>query len=225
MVQAPGFARQVDARLLRKAKGFAVLGKGLRSQQFPHMDKEGVAGIAEAVVKILQAMSRMLPAADASGNAFHRHAARTGKGALLGDYTFLQAHGAHAHLEYGAGVIGIAHRLVPPLFLQGVVVGLVLFILRQGIYLFAHLFVIDGERIVGVVIPLDRQTQDAAGIDVHHDGYRAVLDLILFDALLQVFFQDALHRLIDGQHQVITVFRTDELFVFKGHVSAQSVFR
>ncbi len=55
------------------------------------------------------------------------------------------------------------------------------------------------------------------------NGHGAVLHVELVHALCQVFFQDALHGLINGEHQVVAILGLHILLILKGHIGAQGI--
>src|SRR5699024_5591893 len=128
-----------------------VLGEGLAPQQLADVDGIGVAGVAQAIPEGLQAVAGVAPAVDGVIPAIHQHAAGAGVGGLLGDHALLQAHGVGAHFKHRAGIVGVGHGLVPPLFQLGIVEGLVLLLAGEGIYLGLQVLIVDGKGVVGVV--------------------------------------------------------------------------
>ena len=223
VVQGDSLAGKVDAGALGKAEGLPVLGEGLAPQQLADVDGVGVAGVAQAIPEGLQAVAGVAPAVDGVIPAIHQHAAGAGVGGLLGDHALLQAHGVSAHFKHRAGIVGVGHGLVPPLLQLGIVEGLVLLLAGEGIYLGLQVLIVDGKGVVGVVGGGGGQAQNGPGVHVHHNGHGAVLHVELVHALGQVFLQNALHSLINGEHQVVAVLGLHILLVFKGHIGAQGV--
>ena len=221
--QGGGLTGQVDAGAFGKAEGLSVFGEGFAPQQLADEDGIGVAGVAQAVPEGLQAVAGGPPAVNGIGPALHGDAAGAGVGGLLGDHALLQAHGVGTHLEHRAGVVGVRDSLVPPLLQLGLIEGRVLLVLGQGVDLGLQVLVVDGKGVVGVIGRGGGQAQNGPGVHVHHNGHGAVLYVELVHALCQVFFQDALHGLIDGEHQVVAILGLHILLILKGHIGAQGI--
>ena len=58
------------------------------------------------------------------------------------------------------------------------------------------------QRVIGVEVRLGGHGQDGTGLDVHHDGRAAVLDVVGRDGLVQVALRHLLDVHIQRQHQI-----------------------
>ena len=93
-------------------------------------------------------------------------------------------------------------------------------VVRHGVHLGPLGLVKDGERIVGVVIPLGRHRQNAAGVHVHDDHHAARQRIVVLHGAVQLFFRVVLDHLVDGEHQAVAVLGRVKAVVFIPHVPA-----
>ena len=60
----------------------------------------------------------------------------------------------------------------------------------------------DGIGIIGVELGLGGHAINGAGLDIHHNGAAAVLDIVILNGLGQLGFQNALDIIVDGQVKI-----------------------
>ena len=244
-----GFTGQVDARFVREAESLVVFPELRLTDQLTDLYETGVTGVVQTFLVGLRAVTRGIMTVD----GIFIELVRTGttEATFLIDDAFFQRHRQRDHLENGAGIVGVRDRLVAPVTRQrralrlslrfgdqllflGIadIVG-ILFIFFDisvfdqilGVDRVDLLFLIrvDGKGIVEVKAVDRSHREDLAGVNVHHDAYAALMDLVVDNALLHVLFHDALDGLVDRQHQRAAVDRADVLVVVKGHLGRDTV--
>ena len=70
---------------------------------------------------------------------------------------------------------------------------------------------------IGVVAAERRHGDDVAGVHVHHDAERAVLNFVALNGIFEILFQHILHRRVERQNQTVTVGRVVIFFVGVEH--------
>ena len=219
----------VDAGLIHQAEGLQVFIVGLGAHGQAHADKGGVAGMAHrldegllAVAAVVGAVNGLIPALDPGGTG-------AVEGGAFGHLALLQRRRQGDGLEGGAGLIGGVDALVAPLGLDGVVNGigpglgvlLLRFIggavgvdLGQGRFQLGLQGVVKEDAgLVEIVVGIGGHGDDGPGVHIHDDAGAAVLGPIFFQHALQTVFQAQLHVGVQGQHQIMAVFRVVILLI------------
>ena len=222
-----GLAGQVHAGALGKAKGVKIIVELLGAHALAQLDVVEVAALAQSVGHVDGAVG--LVACAVVGLLGHAVGTGTGKGGVHGRHAGVQTHGRGDDLEHTAGVVQLGDGLVLP---QDIAVGAGIIRVRvhdlvavfvqlellrvvfvpevDGVQLrlCGHLLLQVGQvgaviqRRVGVKVRFGGHGQDRTGLDVHHDGTAAVLDVVGRNGLRQVAFHDLLHVHVQRQHQI-----------------------
>ena len=151
-------------------------------------------------------MALALPAADGLAPAVHLQGARAVELAVFVHQALFQSGGGGDDLEGGAGVVQEGHRLVAPLGINCLGAGgSPLLLVGDGVDLGLRLFRQD-KGLVGVKIGIGGHGQDTAVVHVHHQADGRALNVVVVIGDLQVFLQEVLQHLVDGEHQRLALF-------------------
>ena len=217
----------IHAGGFRKAKCLHVLVQSFSTKPLADVDKSRVAGVPHRLFQRLETVPPFFGAVD--GPFSHLHGAGAVEGGIHVDHTLLQSGGQGDGLEGGAGLVGGVDALVPPLGLHGAGLGradrrLVLLLggvghalglqrRQRGLQLGFQGVVVQCSVVIQVIVGIRGHTYDGPGVHVHHDAGGAVFGVELLDHGLHALFQGSLDIDVHGQHQVIAVFRVEDLLI------------
>ena len=145
------------------------------------------------------------------------------------DDALLQGHGHGDGLEDGAGLIGVAHRLVQQLLVVGLTPGHAVLLAVLPVFLSHRVQLLlealgdDFTIAVGIKVRGAGHGQDGSGGRVHDDAEPALLYIIGLDALGQGLFSHGLDLGVDGQVQVVSLLAVKILLIAGEHLAAYAI--
>ena len=218
-------AGQVHTGALGEAEGVEVIIEQAGTDALAQLDEVDVAAVPQRFGQILDAVGLFAGAViGLLGDAVGTGTVQRGvEGRLAG----VHPHGRRDDLEDASGVVQLGDGLILPLdvaVIAGIIalrvqhlvavrirdIAAVLILevdaveFRFGVDQLVEIGLVGGviQRVIGVEVRLGGHGQDGTGLDVHHDGRAAVLDVVGRDGLVQVALRHLLDVHIQRQHQI-----------------------
>ena len=212
--QSTALSREIHTRALKISKRAEITVKGFRSESLSHGHQPGVTGLLNSLGKGQRTVSQSLVTVDIVSRNGERTVA--GQAFIDRNHSLFQCHRCGYDLEGRSGDICLGDRLVRPhphqklLFIIAVSVS-TLRITRSN-QLFDRLR-IERPRVIQIEIGIDRNTENRARVDVHHNSRRAVLTARFQVRGSDLLLKRGLYEHIERCVNVISVLRGNVFLV------------